>query len=101
MDAIAASRVGKRVASTSSALRVANLVAVRAPMLFLQGTRDPLCDLALLRLVLARLGDRASLHVVEGGDHSFEVPKALQRTPESVHAEFVNAIDGWLRAKWR
>jgi hypothetical protein len=77
-------------------MRDQHLVAVRAPMLFLEGTRDPLCDLALLRPVLARLGDRASLHIVEGGDHSFEVPKALHRTPESVHAELVDAIDGWL-----
>jgi len=77
-------------------MRDEHLVAVQAPMLFLEGTRDPLCDLALLRPVLARLGERASLHIVEGGDHSFGLLKALQRTPESVHAELVDAIDSWL-----
>src|SRR5262249_55468 len=48
-------------------LRAAHLPAVPCPMLFLEGTRDPLCDLARLRPVLRRLGRRASLHVVEGG----------------------------------
>lgn len=77
-------------------MRDEHLAAIQAPMLFLQGTRDPLCDLDLLRPVLARIGDRASLHVVEGGDHSFDVPKSAGRSVESVHAEIALAIDGWL-----
>ncbi|HUE77792.1 MAG TPA: alpha/beta family hydrolase, partial [Longimicrobiales bacterium] len=50
--------------------RADHLAAVTVPMLFLQGTRDDLADLALLRPVLEPLGDRATLHVVEGADHS-------------------------------
>jgi uncharacterized protein len=77
-------------------LRDQHLPAIAAPMLFLQGTRDPLCALARLRPVLARLGDRASLHVIEGGDHSLELLKSAERTRESVLEEILSAIDGWL-----
>lgn len=82
-------------------MRDQHLADVRAPMLFLEGTRDPLCDLDLLRPVLKRLGKRAALHVVEGGDHSLELLKSAQRTAESVHAELVGAIDGWLGKKMK
>ncbi|WP_438030830.1 alpha/beta hydrolase family protein [Sorangium sp. So ce233] len=83
-------------AGKRDALRDEHLSAIRAPMLFLQGTRDPLCDLELLRPVLKRLGRRARLHVVEGGDHSLEVLKSAGRTQESVLAEIVAGIEGWL-----
>jgi hypothetical protein len=42
-------------------------------MLFLQGTSDPFARWDLLRATVDRLGDRATLHPVEGGDHSFRV----------------------------
>ncbi|WP_437947080.1 alpha/beta family hydrolase [Sorangium sp. So ce296] len=77
-------------------LRDKHLSAIEAPMLFLQGTRDPLCSLDLLRPVLKRLGARASLHVVEGGDHSLELLKSAGRTADSVLAEILAAIDAWL-----
>jgi hypothetical protein len=44
-------------------------------MLFLQGTRDTLADLDLLRPVIDNLGSRATLHVVDGADHGFNVLK--------------------------
>src|SRR5205814_137180 len=50
-----------------SVARATHLDAVRVPMLFVQGTRDTLADLALVRGVCSRLGDRATLHVVESG----------------------------------
>ena len=52
--------------------RADHLDRVPVPMLFLQGTRDKLADLELLRPVLDRTGPAATLHIVEGGDHSFE-----------------------------
>jgi uncharacterized protein len=52
-------------------LRDAHLPDVKAPMLFVQGDKDALCDLALLRPVLDRLGDRPTLVVIEKADHSF------------------------------
>ncbi|MEZ4301936.1 MAG: alpha/beta family hydrolase [Polyangiaceae bacterium] len=77
-------------------LRDRHLPDVRAPMLFVQGTRDALCDLALLRPVLARLGDRATLHEVQGGDHGFEVRKSDGRTPESVLTEVIDTCAAWI-----
>ena len=50
-------------------LRDAHLPAIRCPMLFVQGDRDTLCDLALLRPVLKKLGKRAELSVFPGADH--------------------------------
>lgn len=68
-----------------------HLAAVEVPMLFLQGTRDPLADLDLLRPVLRPLGDRATLHVVEGADHSFGVLKRSGRTGDEVLDELADA----------
>lgn len=51
--------------------RAAHLADVKVPMLFLQGSRDALADLALLRPVVESLGGRATLKVFEGGDHAF------------------------------
>ncbi len=54
-------------------IRDAHLDDVRAPMLFIQGTRDPFARWDLLEGVVKRLADRAVLHPIEGGDHSFRV----------------------------
>ena len=54
-------------------LRADHLESVEVPMLFLQGTRDAFAKPELLEGVLERLGDRATLVQVEGGDHSFNV----------------------------
>jgi predicted alpha/beta-hydrolase family hydrolase len=51
-----------------------HLFDVRIPMLFLQGTRDALADLGLLRALTERLGDLASLRLFPDADHSFHVP---------------------------
>lgn len=77
-------------------LRDAHLGDVRAPMLFVQGSRDALCDLTLLRPVIARLGGRATLHEVAGADHGFEVRKSDGRSPASVLEEVIGAAAGWI-----
>jgi predicted alpha/beta-hydrolase family hydrolase len=77
--------------------RSAHLENVDVPMLFLQGTRDSLADLERMRAVCRRLGRRASLHVVEGGDHSFKVLKRSGRTAEEVTAELCATIVDWAR----
>ena len=66
-------------------------------MLFLQGTRDSLASLELLGPVIKRLGPHATMHVVEGGDHSFKVPKRSGRTEEDVLQEIVAAIAEWAK----
>jgi uncharacterized protein len=59
----------------ATADRAAHLPRVRVPQLFLSGSRDTLCDLSKLQMVLAPLGKRARLHVVDGGDHSLAVSR--------------------------
>ena len=58
--------------------RAEHLQRVQLPMLFLQGTRDELAHLDLMRPVCDRLGERATLHVVEAADHGFEVFAAVR-----------------------
>jgi hypothetical protein len=67
-------------------------------MLFLQGTRDDLADLDLLRPVLAPLADRATLHVVEGADHSFHVLRRSGRTDAAVLEELGDVTAAWIAA---
>jgi len=83
-------------AGRPDALRADHLPGVPLPMLFVEGTRDTLCELDRLRPVLARL-PRASLHTIEGGDHSFRVPRRTGRTDEEVWAEIVGVAARWLR----
>ncbi len=75
--------------------RAAHLSKVKIPMLFLQGTRDNLADLALLRPLLDKLGNFATLKVLEGSDHSFHVLKRSGRTDEEVKAEMIDAFIAW------
>ena len=77
-------------------LRDRHLPRIAAPMLFLQGTRDAFARMDLLESVLARLGDRATLHVVEDGDHSFAVRKSKGRTAPEVREEIHRTLLGWL-----
>ena len=75
--------------------RADHLAGVRIPMLFLQGDRDEFAELILLRQVLQPLGKLALLHVVKGGDHSFNVRKSSGRTAEQVRAELADGIVAW------
>ena len=75
--------------------RAGHLAQVQIPMLFLQGTRDEFADLELLRPVVKRLGDRATLHLVDGGDHSFHVLKRSGRTDAEVLEELAAAVEEW------
>jgi predicted alpha/beta-hydrolase family hydrolase len=77
--------------------RAEHLARVGQPMLFLQGTRDDLADLTLVREVCGGLGDRVTLHVVEGADHSFGVLKRSGRTGSEVMDELADTIAGWCR----
>jgi predicted alpha/beta-hydrolase family hydrolase len=72
--------------------RAAHLFDVVQPMLFVQGTRDTLADLALIREVTGELGSKATLHVIDGADHSFNVLKKSGRTHEDVLDEIADVI---------
>ena len=75
--------------------RAEHLAQARGPLLFLQGTRDDLADLALLRPVIAELGARAKLHIIDGANHAFEV---RGRKHNDVIAELARAIAEWIEA---
>ncbi len=80
-------------------LRDAHLYGLSTPMLFVQGTRDAFAHWELLTPVLARLGERATLHTLEQADHSFAVPRRTGRTPADVEAEVFGALRDWLDAR--
>jgi predicted alpha/beta-hydrolase family hydrolase len=75
--------------------RAQHLPGVRVPMLFLQGTRDDFAQLDLLTPLCQRLGAGTTLHLVEGADHSFHVPKRSRRSEEDVLDELAVAISAW------
>jgi predicted alpha/beta-hydrolase family hydrolase len=75
--------------------RAEHLPHVAVPMLFMNGSRDDLADLTLLRPVCNDL-DAATLHVVEGGDHGFAVLKRSGRTDDEVMRELSATAAGWV-----
>jgi predicted alpha/beta-hydrolase family hydrolase len=78
-----------------STKRADHLAKVPMPMLFLQGTRDTLADLKLLRPVVKKLGDLATLHILESADHGFHVLKRSGKTDASVLAELAQTTADW------
>ena len=84
-------------AGTRSTGRADHLRAMGLPMLFLQGNRDTLAELDLLKPVCAALGERATLHIVEGADHGFHVLKRSGRTDEAVLDELADVTRDWAR----
>jgi hypothetical protein len=79
--------------------RADHLTRVEPPMLFLQGTRDQFAQTDLISGVCERLGSRATLHLVEGADHSFGVPKSSGRTPAAVLDELADTLVQWVRSQ--
>lgn len=77
-------------------LKDAHLYRIGLPMLFFAGTRDPLCNMEKLKGVLNNLQAPWELCVVDGGDHSFHVPKAMGLTEEGVFERITKKTRGWL-----
>jgi hypothetical protein len=77
-------------------LRDAHLYRIAIPMLFFAGTRDALCDIDLLKSVLGRLSAPWELEAVEGGDHSFDLPKSFKTSAEDVYARLLQQAVSWL-----
>jgi uncharacterized protein len=78
--------------------RAEHLQRVDVPMLFLQGTRDEFARLDLITEVCQDLGPRTSLHLLDGANHSFAVPKRSGRTPAQVTDELADATARWARS---
>lgn len=79
-------------------LRDAHLYNIKIPMLFFAGTRDTLCDLNLLNGVLDKLECKWDLKIIDGGDHSFKLPKSDLRTNEDVQQQVLEKCLDWLKA---
>lgn len=76
--------------------RARHLAGVRVPMLFLQGTRDSLAEMALLVPTLDGLGGLATLVPIEGADHSFHVLARSGKTDSKALAELLDALVAWI-----
>ena len=77
--------------------RAQHLADVPVKMLFLQGTRDALADLKLMKKVCKKL-PRAKLNIIEGADHAFAVLKRSGRLPEDVFRELADESASFLKA---
>ena len=72
-----------------------HLAKVTQPMLFLQGTRDDLADLKLLKPICKKLGKLATLHIIEGADHSFHVLKSSGKSDAEILRELAHTTAEW------
>jgi predicted alpha/beta-hydrolase family hydrolase len=79
--------------STERALHLAN---IEIPMLFVQGSRDELADLALLRPTVDKLGPRATLALIDEGDHSLHVPARTGRKDSDIMTELADRVATWM-----
>src|SRR5216684_8317540 len=81
-------------------LRDEHLKDIRAPMLFVQGARDAFGTAEEIRAVTKRLRLPAKLHVIQGGDHSFKVPKSLGVPQQNVFESIMDEVGAWLRSEF-
>lgn len=79
-------------------LRDAHLYNMKIPMLFFAGTRDTLCDLSLLNGVLGKLKASWDLMVIDGGDHSFHLPKSETDKQGRVYEKVAEKCDEWVQS---
>ncbi len=77
-------------------LRDAHLRAIKTPMLFVEGTRDPFCPLPTLETVRERLSAPTTVAVIDGGDHSLKVPRSSGRSTQDAWAEAAAATAEWV-----
>jgi uncharacterized protein len=72
-----------------------HLLKVEQPMLFLQGTRDDLADLKLLKPICKKLGKLATLHIIDGADHSFHVLKSSGKSDAEILRDLARTTAEW------
>ena len=77
--------------------RAAHLEKVTVPMLFLSGPRDALAELTLLEPAVEKLGERATLHLVDTADHGFRVRKRSRSSTEPVMEELARVASSWMK----
>jgi predicted alpha/beta-hydrolase family hydrolase len=86
-------------AGKPSIARAEHLAGVSVPMLFLQGSKDQLAEIGLLRDVVGRLGDLATLELVDEPDHAFHVPARTGRKDADVLAAILDRAAGWMAGR--
>ena len=79
-------------------MRDAHLKDIKAPMLFVQGTRDAFGTPDELRVIIKRDKLSATIYVIEGGDHSFKAPKSAG-TPQEIYESILGEIVRWINQK--
>lgn len=79
-----------------STARAEHLADIEISMLFIQGTRDKLADMQLLRPVLGSLGTRATPLLLEAADHSFHVPASTGRRDAEVLDDVLDGATVWM-----
>lgn len=79
--------------------RFNHLKVIHEPMLFIQGSRDSLCELDVFKPLLETLSPQPHLHIIEGGDHSFKLLKRIERTEQSVFKEIIQTSTEWINKR--
>lgn len=79
------------------ALRDEHLYRIEKPMLFISGTHDNFAKKDLLEKVLSKLGNRAQVHWIEGGDHSFNTHQGKDAQAR-IYGEAMDTLDSWTKA---
>jgi predicted alpha/beta-hydrolase family hydrolase len=86
-------------AGKPSVERAAHLFEIDAPMLFLQGERDALAELPLLKETVEKLGARATLKLFAHADHSFHAPKASGAKDIDIREEMLDFAADWINCR--
>jgi predicted alpha/beta-hydrolase family hydrolase len=81
--------------------RADHLFTTDVPLLFLQGTRDELASLPLIKRVARKIGSRVTLHLIPEVDHYFHVPARSGRKDHEVLAELIETILTWIERAHR
>ena len=86
-------------AGKPSVARAEHIAAIRTPMLMLQGTRDVLADLELMKQVVSSHSGPIDLEVVAEADHSFHVPARSGRSDAAVLESLLDTMAGWMLSR--
>ena len=85
-------------AGKPSVTRAEHLSAITIPMLFLQGSKDALAELDLLKATVDGLNGRATLELIADADHAFHVPARSGRKDPEVLASALEVVRRWMAA---
>ncbi len=78
-------------------MRDEHLKDIHAPMLFVQGARDTFGTAEEIRAVIKKRRLPAKLYEIEGGDHSFKVPKSLGVAQQTIYETIMDKVAEWTR----